>query len=80
MAVALMPKQFGEADSVLDMGVDNHVAAVARDMGLFVRPLDGTILLAPPLIFTRDQAERTVEVLDAALSKVEARSLSGTRG
>ncbi|HSL26699.1 MAG TPA: aspartate aminotransferase family protein, partial [Acidimicrobiia bacterium] len=65
MAVELMPEHFRDENLVLDMGVDNHVAAVARDMGLFVRPLDGTILLAPPLIFTRDQAERTVEVLDA---------------
>jgi len=52
---------------------DNHVAAVARRMGLFVRPLGGTIILGPPLIFTKAQAERTVEVLDTALSEVEAR-------
>jgi adenosylmethionine-8-amino-7-oxononanoate aminotransferase len=59
-----------------DMHVDNQVAAVARGMGLFVRPLGGTILLGPPLIFTRAQAERTVEVLDAALSSVEAGRLA----
>ena len=58
-----------------DLGVDNQVAAIARDMGVFIRPLGGTILLAPPLIFTRAQAERTVEVLDAAISKVETRLL-----
>ena len=58
-------------------GVDLQVAAAADEMGLVVRPLGGTILLAPPLIFTKAQAERTVEVLDAALSQVERR-LSGT--
>ncbi len=59
-----------------EMGVDNQVAAIARDMGLFVRPLGGTVLLAPPLIFTPAQAERTVEVLDAALTQVEERVLA----
>jgi adenosylmethionine-8-amino-7-oxononanoate aminotransferase len=52
--------------------VDDQVAAVARSKGLFVRPLGGTIILGPPLTFTRAQAERTVAVLDAALSTVEA--------
>ncbi len=53
--------------------VDDQVAGVARRMRLFVRPLGGTIILGPPLIFTKAQAERTVEVLDTALSEVEAR-------
>jgi adenosylmethionine-8-amino-7-oxononanoate aminotransferase len=55
-----------------ELRVDDRVAAVARERGLFVRPLGGTIILAPPLIFTRAQAERTVEVLDAAMGAVEA--------
>lgn len=55
-----------------ELRVDDRVAAIARERGLFVRPLGGTILLAPPLIFTRAQAERTVEVLDEAISAVEA--------
>jgi adenosylmethionine-8-amino-7-oxononanoate aminotransferase len=55
-----------------NLGVDDQLAALVREMGLFVRPVGGTILLAPPLIFTRAQADRTVEVLDSALSKVEA--------
>jgi adenosylmethionine-8-amino-7-oxononanoate aminotransferase len=41
-------------------------------MGLFVRPLGGTVLLGPPLIFTKAQAERAVDVLDTALTRVEA--------
>jgi adenosylmethionine-8-amino-7-oxononanoate aminotransferase len=61
-----------------DMGVDNQIAAVARQMGLFVRPLGGTILVGPPLIFTKAQAERAVDVLDTALSKVEAHLASAT--
>ncbi len=60
-------------DSAAALHMDNQVAAVALSMGLFVRPLGGTILLGPPLIFTRAQAERTVEVLDAALALVEER-------
>jgi adenosylmethionine-8-amino-7-oxononanoate aminotransferase len=59
-----------------ELGVDNQVAAVARDAGLFVRPFGGTVFLAPPLIFTRAQADRAVEVLDAALTQVETRVLS----
>ncbi len=35
-------------------------------------------MLAPPLIFTKAQAERAVDVLDAALSKVEANILPTT--
>ncbi|HEX6843510.1 MAG TPA: aspartate aminotransferase family protein [Actinomycetota bacterium] len=50
---------------------DARVAAAAFEHGLFVRPLGGTIMLAPPLIFTEAQAERTVEVLDGALTAVE---------
>ena len=59
-------------DGAVDLALDNQVAAIAREMGLFVRPLGGTILLGPPLIYRRDQAARTVEVLDVALSRVEA--------
>jgi 4-aminobutyrate aminotransferase-like enzyme len=46
-------------------------------MGLFgPRPLGGgTLVFAPPLIFTRAQAERAVDVLDTALSEVEANIL-----
>jgi len=55
-------------------GAADQVAAAAMRMGLFgPRPLGGTTLaLAPPLIITRAQAEQTVNVLDAALSEVEA--------
>lgn len=60
--------------------VDDQVAAFAREMGLFVRPMGGTILLGPPLIFTRPQAERTVDVLDRALAAVEAQQSATPRG
>lgn len=55
-----------------EVGVDDQVAVTAHEMGLFVRPLGGTILLGPPLIFTKAQAERTVDVLDTAIARVEA--------
>jgi adenosylmethionine-8-amino-7-oxononanoate aminotransferase len=61
----------GHRQSPPDMAMDNKVAAAAHEMGLLIRPLGGTILLAPPLIFTKAQAERTVEILDAALTIVE---------
>lgn len=54
-------------------GVDQQVAGVAREMGVFVRPIGGTIIIGPPLIFTREQADRTVDVVEAALSEVERR-------
>jgi adenosylmethionine-8-amino-7-oxononanoate aminotransferase len=73
MAVELMRDPARREDFAPDAGVDNQVAAVAREMGLFVRPLGGTILLGPPLIFTRAQADRAVEVLDTAIGRVEAR-------
>ncbi len=73
MAVELV-RDAGRRESFApEFGVDNQVAAVAREMGLFVRPFGGTVFLAPPLIFTKAQADRAVEVLDAALSQVEAR-------
>jgi L-2,4-diaminobutyrate transaminase len=73
MAVELVRDPAGDHGSEPGMAVDNQVASVARRLGLFVRPLGGTIILGPPLIFTKAQAERTVEVLDTALSEVEAR-------
>jgi adenosylmethionine-8-amino-7-oxononanoate aminotransferase len=66
----------GRDDLTPDMRLGNQVAALARGMGLFVRPLGGTILLGPPLIFTKAQAERTVEILDTVLSAVEATTRS----
>ena len=77
MAVELVRDAARHESFAPEFGVDNQVAAVAREMGLFVRPLGGTIFLGPPLIFTKAQAERTVEVLDTALTQVEARVLSG---
>ncbi len=73
MAVELVHDADRDEASGPDMQVDNHVARIARRMGLFVRPLGGTIMLGPPLTFTKAQAERTVEVLDTALTEVEAR-------
>jgi L-2,4-diaminobutyrate transaminase len=72
MAIELLRDPIRREDFAPDAGVDNQVAAVAREMGLFVRPLGGTVLLGPPLIFTKAQAERAVDVLDTALTRVEA--------
>jgi adenosylmethionine-8-amino-7-oxononanoate aminotransferase len=75
-AVELSPDaQSGEQGT----SADNQVAATALANGLFVRPLGGTVLVAPPLVFTRAQAERTAEVLDLALSAMEAGLGDGTR-
>lgn len=77
MAVELVRDAVLHESFAPEIGVDNQVAAIAREMGLFVRPFGGTVFLAPPLIFTIAQAQRAVEVLDAALSQVEARVLAG---
>lgn len=61
MAIELVPDRIRHEDFTPDMRVDDRVAAFAREMGLFVRPMGGTVLLAPPLIFTKTQAERAVE-------------------
>jgi adenosylmethionine-8-amino-7-oxononanoate aminotransferase len=76
MAVELVRDAARRESFAPELGVDNQVAAVAREMGLFVRPFGGTVFLAPPLIFTKAQAERTVEVLDTALARVEAQASS----
>jgi adenosylmethionine-8-amino-7-oxononanoate aminotransferase len=77
MALELMRDPGLKEDFDPSVRVADQVAAIALDMGLFARPLGGNILeLAPPLIFTKAQAERTVDVLDAALSKVEAEVLT----
>lgn len=70
-AVELMSGDPGHDDVPRGASVDDQVAATAFEQGLFVRPLGGTILVAPPLVFTAAQAERTAEVLDLALSRVE---------
>ena len=75
MAVELVRDAASRESFAPEAGVDNQVAAVAREMGVFVRPFGGTVFLAPPLIFTTAQADRAVEVLDDALSQVEARLL-----
>jgi adenosylmethionine-8-amino-7-oxononanoate aminotransferase len=65
------------ADFDPNLHIADQVTAVTMQMGLFgPRPLGGTTLVfAPPLIFTKDQARQSVDVLDAALSKVEANIL-----
>lgn len=63
------------AVELVDANLDGPVAAAALARGLFVRPLGGVILIAPPLVFTVDQAEHAVEILDAAL-----REAAGGRG
>ena len=80
MAVELVRDAIRRESFPPEAGVDNQVAAIAREMGVFVRPFGGTVFLAPPLIFTDAQAQRAVDVLDAALSEVEARVLSRPRG
>jgi adenosylmethionine-8-amino-7-oxononanoate aminotransferase len=80
MAVELVRDAARRETFAPELGVDNQVAAIAREMGLFVRPFGGTVFLAPPLIFTKAQADRTIDVLDAALTQVEARVLSGPGG
>jgi adenosylmethionine-8-amino-7-oxononanoate aminotransferase len=76
MAVELRDPVRGE-DFAPDLHVADQVSAATMQMGLFgPRPLGGgTLVFAPPLIFTKAQAERAVEVLDAALAKVEANIL-----
>ncbi len=66
-----------DEDFAPDLHVADQVTAATMQMGLFgPRPLGGgTLVFAPPLIFTKAQAERAVDVLDTALSKVEANIL-----
>jgi adenosylmethionine-8-amino-7-oxononanoate aminotransferase len=78
MAVELVRDAAGRESFAPELGVDNQVAAIARDAGLFVRPFGGTVFLAPPLVFTEAQADRAVEVLDAALTQVETRASAAT--
>jgi adenosylmethionine-8-amino-7-oxononanoate aminotransferase len=73
-ALELMPERVRPRGPQPQLAVDSEVAAVAREMGLFVRPMGGTVLVGPPLIYTRAQAERTVAVLDAALTRVETQT------
>jgi adenosylmethionine-8-amino-7-oxononanoate aminotransferase len=80
MAVELVRDAARHENFAHELGVDDQVAAIAREMGLFVRPFGGTVFLAPPLIFTTAQADRAVDVLDEALTRVEERLLSGPSG
>lgn len=61
------------------IGIDLQLAAIAQAQGLVVRPLGGTIMLGPPLVFTQAQVERTVAILDDVLTRLEAQpSPAGT--
>jgi adenosylmethionine-8-amino-7-oxononanoate aminotransferase len=80
-AVELTNGGLGHGGVPRAVSVDDQVAATAFEQGLFVRPLGGTILVAPPLILTPTQAERTAEILDMALSRVERQTTpSSTTG
>jgi adenosylmethionine-8-amino-7-oxononanoate aminotransferase len=75
-----MHDPFLDEDFAPEQRVAEQVTALTLEMGLLgPRPLGGsTLLFAPPLIFTRAQAEQSVEILDAALSKVEDSLLART--
>jgi adenosylmethionine-8-amino-7-oxononanoate aminotransferase len=80
LAVALEAPDAGVgAGPVLKLA--DQVGSAAMGMGLFgPRALGGsTLVIAPPLILTKEQADRTVEVIDSALSKVEAEILPTPR-
>lgn len=61
-------------DFAPELHVADQVTAATMQMGVFgPRPIGGsTLVFGPPLIFTKAQAERCVDVLDGALSNVEA--------
>ena len=69
LAVELVDPPAAIATSAVPLDV--QLASFAHAQGLFVRPLGGTILLGPPLVFTAEQVEQTVAILDAALSHLE---------
>ena len=64
----------GQGDFPPELHVADQVTAATMRMGLFgPRPVGGgTLIFAPPLIFTREQAAHAVEVLDAAVTDVES--------
>ncbi len=64
----LLAVELADAGDGRPGGLDLAIAGHAAAEGLVVRPLGGTILLGPPLVFTQAQAEQTVEVLDGALA------------
>jgi adenosylmethionine-8-amino-7-oxononanoate aminotransferase len=69
LAVELGPAAAGQEPD-RGLGLDQRIAAEARERGLFVRPFGGTVFLAPPLIFTTAQAETAVDILDAAIGRI----------
>lgn len=77
-AIELHPGPRPAAPAIAGPGADEVVGRVALERGLLVRPLGGVLLLAPPLIFTAAQAERTVEILDEALTTAEQHLGIGT--
>jgi L-2,4-diaminobutyrate transaminase len=58
--------------------VADQVTAATMQMGLFgPRPLGGgTLVFAPPLIFTEAHADQAVDLLDTALTQVETTILA----
>jgi adenosylmethionine-8-amino-7-oxononanoate aminotransferase len=52
-------------------GYANEVAAATRVAGALVRPVGTKIILSPPLVLKREQADALVEALDAGFRAVE---------
>jgi putrescine aminotransferase len=52
-----------------ELGAAHQVFLAARKRGVIVRPVGNVLVLSPPLIFTRDEVDETVDALDGALAE-----------
>jgi adenosylmethionine-8-amino-7-oxononanoate aminotransferase len=62
-------KDKGTKEKFPDATLFGHkVARRCRDHGVLIRNIYDTFIISPPLILTKDQVDRIVEVMDEALS------------
>jgi putrescine aminotransferase len=55
-----------------DAGIGDQVAALARDRGLIVRPLNNIISFALPMITSNEEVDELFDILSAAIESVAA--------
>ncbi|TMV79510.1 aminotransferase class III-fold pyridoxal phosphate-dependent enzyme, partial [Thioclava sp. BHET1] len=60
----------GAAADKLNLEIGKRVDRRCQELGLLVRPLGNMCVMSPPLIITRTQIDRMVEILDQSIRQV----------
>ena len=53
------------------LGLNQKIADIARREGVIIRPLGNLLIIAPPLIFTKEHCDKLVDVLEQAFIEAD---------